>query len=53
MKDKKNKLWKKIEIIEKMTRKSQAIGSSGYNDDNFSNFNEYDGGNDGGDISPY
>ena len=36
---------KKFEIIEKMTRKSQASGSSGYNYGNFSHFNEYDGVN--------
>ena len=41
-----------MEIIEKMTRKSQASGSSGHNNDHFSNFNEYDGGNNGGDIPP-
>ena len=30
-----------MEIIEKMTRKFQASGSNGHNDDNFSHFNEY------------
>ena len=44
---------KKMEIIEKMICKSQASGSSGHNDGNFSNFNEYIGGNYGGDIPPY
>ena len=44
-----------MEIIEKMTRKSKASGSSIHNDGNFSNFNEYDHGNYVGDIplSPY
>ena len=42
-----------MEIIEKMTRKSQKSGSSGHNDGNFSNFNEYDGENYGGEIPPY
>ena len=41
---------KKIEIIEKMTRKSQASGSNCHTD---GNFNKYDGGNYGGDIPPY
>ena len=44
---------KKIEIIEKMTRKSQQSGSSGPSVGNFSNCNEYDGGNYGGDLPPY
>ena len=42
-----------MKIIEKMICKSQASGSSGHNDGNFSNFNEYIGGNYGGDIPPY
>ena len=42
-----------MEIIEKMTRKSQASASSGHNDGNFSNFNEGDGVNYEGDIRPY
>ena len=41
---------KKIEIIEKMTRKSQQNGTSGPSDGKFSNCNEYDGGNYGGDY---
>ena len=41
---------KKIDIIEKMTYKFQASGSSSHND---SNFNEHDGKSYGGDISPY
>ena len=44
---------KKIEIIEKMTRKSQQSGSSGHCVGNFSNCNEYDGRNYGGDLPPY
>ena len=36
-----------------MTRKFPTSGSSGHNDDNFSNFNEYDGGNYEGDLPPY
>ena len=43
----------KMEIIEKMTLKFQASGSSGHNDLNCSNFNEYDGGNYGGYIPSY
>ena len=39
-----------MKIIEKMTRQSQASGSSGHND---GHFNEYDGGNYGGDIPRY
>ena len=42
-----------MEIIEKMTHKSQQSGSSGPSDDNFSNCNEYDGGNYGSDLPPY
>ena len=41
---------KKMEIIEKMTRKSQASGSNCHND---GNFNKYDGRNYGGDIPLY
>ena len=44
---------KKMEIIEKMTYKSQASGSSSPSDGNFNNFNEYDGGNCRGDLPPY
>ena len=44
---------KKMEIIEKMTHKSQQSGSSGPSDGNFSNCNEYDGENYGGDLPPY
>ena len=44
---------KKMEISEKMTRKSQQSGSSGPSDGNFSNCNEYDGENYGSDLSPY
>ena len=40
---------KKIEIIEKITCKSQISGLSG----NFINFNEYNGRNYRGDLSPY
>ena len=39
-----------MEIFEKMTHKSQTIGSSDNNDDNF---NEYDDENYKGDIPPY
>ena len=42
-----------MEIIEKMTLKSQASGSSHHNDGNFINFNEYDIGNYGSDIPPH
>ena len=41
---------KKMEIIKKMTRKSQANGLSGHND---GNFNKYDGVNYESDIPPY
>ena len=44
---------KKIEIIEKMTRKSQASGSSGPSDGKFNNVNEYEDGNYRGDLPPY
>ena len=44
---------KKMEIIEKMTRKSQQSGSSGHSDGNFSNCNEYDGGNYEHDLPSY
>ena len=44
---------KKIEIFEKMTRKSLQSGSNGPSDGNFSNCNDYDGGNYGGDLPPY
>ena len=44
---------KKMEIIKKMTCKSQQSGSSGPSYGNFSNCNEYDGGNYGGDLPPY
>ena len=44
---------KKMEIIEKMTRKPQTSGSSGSSDGNFNNFNEYDGVNYMGDLPPY
>ena len=43
---------KKIEIIEKMTRKSQASGSSGPSDGKFNNVNEYEDGNYRGDLPP-
>ena len=39
-----------MEIIKKITRKSQASGLNYHNDDNF---NKYDGGNYGGDIPLY
>ena len=39
-----------MEIIEKMTRKSQESESSGHKD---GNFNELDGGNYGDDIPTY
>ena len=42
-----------MKIIEKMTRKSQQSGLSGPSDSNFSNCNEYDGGNYGGDLPSY
>ena len=42
-----------MKVIEKMTSKSQANKSSCHNDDNFSNFNEYDRENYGGDIPLY
>ena len=42
-----------MEIIEKRTCKSQVSGSSGHNAGNFSNFNEYDSENYGGDIPSY
>ena len=41
---------KKMKIIKKMTLKSQANESSSHNDDTFSNFNEYNSVNYGGDI---
>ena len=44
---------KKMEIIEKLTRKSQQSGSSGHNDGDFSNCNKYDGGNYERDLPPY
>ena len=44
---------KKMEMIEKMTCKSQQSGASGPSDGNFSNYNKYDGGNYGGDLPPY
>ena len=44
---------KKMEIIEKMTPKSQASESSGHNDGNFNNFNEYNNGNYEGNIQLY
>ena len=44
---------KKMEIIEKITCKSQQSGSSGHSDGNFSNCNEYNGGNYGGDLPSY
>ena len=44
---------KKLEIIEKMTRKSQQSGSSGPSDGNFSNCNEYDDKNYGRDLPSY
>ena len=42
-----------MEIIEKMTSKSQQSGSSDPIDGNFSNCNEYDGGNYERDLPPY
>ena len=47
------KVKKKMKIIEKMTRKSQQSGSSGPSGGNFSNCNENDCGNYGGDLPPY
>ena len=44
---------KKMEIIEKITRKYQQSGSSGPSDGNFSNCNEYDGENYRGNLPPY
>ena len=44
---------KKMEIIEKMTHKSQQSGSRGPSDGDFSNCNEYDGGNYGRDLPPH
>ena len=41
-----------MKIIEKMTHKSQASGSSDPNDDDFSNFNESDDENYGGNLLP-
>ena len=42
-----------MEVIEKITRKFEANGSSSHNDGNFSNFNKYEDGKYGGDIIPY
>ena len=42
-----------MEIIEKITRKSQQSGSSGPSDGNFSNCYEYDGGNYRGNLPSY
>ena len=39
-----------MKIIKKMTDNFQASGSSGHNDSNFSNFNEYEDENYGDDI---
>ena len=44
---------KKMDIIKKMTRKSQASGSNDHNNGNFNNFNKCDYENYGNDIPPY